>query len=87
MFAQRGNRQGNYFQPVLDTIAVLPKDELAEMAEAFVNLTKFRRRATIFGTQFRNCVIVASFDYRGPDALTWERDLLREARFRGFVAA
>jgi hypothetical protein len=46
LFDEWNDRQGTYFRPVLDTIAVLPKDELAEMAEAFVNLTKFRRRVT-----------------------------------------
>ena len=32
--------------PVIDIVSVLPKDELAAMAEALVNLTKFRRRVT-----------------------------------------
>jgi hypothetical protein len=30
--------------PILDTVAVLPKEELAEMAEALVNLTSFEQR-------------------------------------------
>ncbi|MBX9678764.1 MAG: hypothetical protein K2X38_08355 [Gemmataceae bacterium] len=34
------------WEPVLDTVAVLPKDELAAMSEALVNLTKFKRRVT-----------------------------------------
>jgi hypothetical protein len=46
LFDEWSTHQSKYFHPVLDTIAVLPKDELAEMAEAFVNLTKFRRRIT-----------------------------------------
>lgn len=40
-------RQREYWEPVVANIATLPKDELAAMAEAFVNLTKFRRRVTI----------------------------------------
>jgi hypothetical protein len=36
----------NYWDPVMSNIGTLPKDELAAMAEAFVNLTKFRRRVT-----------------------------------------
>lgn len=35
-----------YHDPVLSITASLPKDELAAMAEALVNLTKFRRRVT-----------------------------------------
>lgn len=34
------------WRPVLDMVAALPKDELASVAEALVNLTKFRRRVT-----------------------------------------
>ncbi len=36
----------DYWQPVVEIVSSLPKDELAAMAEAFVNLTKFRRRVT-----------------------------------------
>lgn len=32
--------------PIVEIVSSLPKDELAGMAEAFVNLTKFRRRIT-----------------------------------------
>lgn len=35
------------WQPVLRITEALPKDELAAMAEALVNLTKFRRRVTM----------------------------------------
>jgi len=35
-----------HWSPVVDIVASLPKDELAAMAEALVNLTKFRRRIT-----------------------------------------
>jgi hypothetical protein len=34
------------WKPVLRITGSLPKDELAAMAEALVNLTKFRRRVT-----------------------------------------
>ena len=33
-----------HWMPIIDNVAVLPIDELAAMAEALVNLTKFRRR-------------------------------------------
>lgn len=36
-----------HWAPILQVVASLPKDELAEMAEALVNLTKFRRRVSI----------------------------------------
>lgn len=38
--------QKEYWGPVMSNIDVLPKNELAAMAEAFVNLTKFRRHVT-----------------------------------------
>ncbi len=46
LFAAWEQEQSRYYRPVLNTVAILPKDELAAMAEAFVNLTKFRRRVT-----------------------------------------
>jgi hypothetical protein len=39
-------RKRDYWEPILDTVEALPKDELAAMAESLVNLTKFRRRVT-----------------------------------------
>ncbi len=36
----------DYWRPVLDVVSSLPKDGLAEIAEALVNLTKFRRQVT-----------------------------------------
>lgn len=39
-------RQEDYVDPILDMVEVLPKDELAAMAESLVNLTKFKRRVT-----------------------------------------
>ena len=46
MFEEWGRKQGDYWRPVVDIVESLPKDELASMAEALVNLTKFRRRVT-----------------------------------------
>jgi hypothetical protein len=40
----RGSR---HVKPVLDAVRVLPKDELAAMAESLVNLTSFKRRVTM----------------------------------------
>ncbi|OIP26665.1 MAG: hypothetical protein COY46_01980 [Chloroflexi bacterium CG_4_10_14_0_8_um_filter_46_9] len=43
--------RANYVDPVMDVVvAGLPKDELATMAEALVNLTSFRRKVTM-GTE------------------------------------
>jgi hypothetical protein len=39
-------RRRLYWEPVVRIVSVLPKDELASMAEALVNLTKFRHRVT-----------------------------------------
>lgn len=36
----------NYWAPIVNMAASLPKDELGAMAEALVNLTKFRRRVS-----------------------------------------
>lgn len=36
----------SHISPVLNMVTVLPKDELAEMAESLVNLTAFKRRMT-----------------------------------------
>jgi hypothetical protein len=46
LFQQWQTRKHGYLEPVLNVVAALPKDELAAMAEALVNLTKFRRRVT-----------------------------------------
>ncbi len=39
--------QTAHVQPILDAVAALPKEELAAMAEALVNLTSFKRRVTL----------------------------------------
>jgi hypothetical protein len=36
-----------HIQPVMNAVAALPKDELAAMAEALVNLTSFKRKVTL----------------------------------------
>jgi hypothetical protein len=46
LFADWGAKVRDYWMPVVANIETLPKDELAAMAESFVNLTKFRRRAS-----------------------------------------
>ncbi len=46
LFEDWKTRQEQYWQPVVEVVASLPKDELAAMAEALVNLTKFRRRVS-----------------------------------------
>jgi hypothetical protein len=37
----------NHIDPVLNAVAALPKDELAAMAEALVNLTSFKRKVSL----------------------------------------
>lgn len=37
-------QQEHHIDPVLDIVSVLPKDELAAMAETLVNLTSFKRK-------------------------------------------
>ncbi|NOU51670.1 hypothetical protein HG263_14130 [Pseudoalteromonas sp. JBTF-M23] len=44
--AFREHLQSEHVQPVMRMVTVLPKDELASMAEALVNLTAFKRRIT-----------------------------------------
>jgi len=39
-------RQREFIDPVIDSVAYMPKDELAAMAESLVNLTAFKRRMT-----------------------------------------
>lgn len=37
-------KRENYINPITQVVSVLPKEELAEMAEALVNLTSFKRK-------------------------------------------
>jgi hypothetical protein len=41
-----GHKRKQHIDPILSMVRVLPKDELAAMAEAMVNLTAFKRRMT-----------------------------------------
>lgn len=43
----RNYRRRYYVDPVIDVVAMLPKDELASMAESLVNLTSFKKRVTL----------------------------------------
>jgi hypothetical protein len=40
-------RSENHVNPILKAVGVLPKDELAAMAESLVNLTSFKRRVSL----------------------------------------
>jgi hypothetical protein len=40
-------RRKNYVNPVINVVTMLPKDELAAMAESLVNLTSFKRKVTM----------------------------------------
>jgi len=40
-------RRKNYVDPVMKVVAMLPKDELAAMAESLVNLTSFKRKVSL----------------------------------------
>ena len=40
-------RRQYHVNPIMDMVAVLPKDELAVMAESFVHLTSFKRKITM----------------------------------------
>lgn len=40
-------RNKNYVDPVMSVVAMLPKDELATMAETLVNLTSFKRKVAM----------------------------------------
>jgi hypothetical protein len=46
LFLEWDRQTVSYWGPVVEIVSSLPKDELAAMAEALVNLTKFRRRIT-----------------------------------------
>ena len=45
-WAEKYRRQ-NHVDPIIGMVAVLPKDELAVMAESFVHLTSFKRKITM----------------------------------------
>jgi hypothetical protein len=43
----REYRRRSYIDPVIGVVSILPKDELAVMAETLVNLTSFKRKVTM----------------------------------------
>ena len=43
----RDYRQEHYVDPVMRVVQVLPKDELAAMAESLISLTSFKRRVSM----------------------------------------
>jgi hypothetical protein len=45
--SMKAHRLKNYVEPVIQAVDVLPKDELAAMAESLVNLTVLKRRVTL----------------------------------------
>jgi hypothetical protein len=55
--------------PILSTVAVLPMDELASMAESLVNLTSFKRRVTLVAETVGGPIDVAVIS-RG-DGFVW----------------
>ena len=40
-------KQDNYVHPVISVVSILPKDELASMAESLVNLTMFKQKVSV----------------------------------------
>jgi len=46
LFEDWDEKSSWYWMPIIEIVSSLPKDELASMAEALVNLTKFKRRIT-----------------------------------------
>lgn len=40
-------KQDKYIHPVISVVSILPKDELASMAESLVNLTMFKQKVSI----------------------------------------
>ena len=43
----KNHRKETYTDPVMSVVSMLPKDELAAMAESLVNLTSFKRKVTL----------------------------------------
>lgn len=46
LYTDWDGQSARFWHPIIQIVSSLPKDELAGMAEALVNLTKFRRRIT-----------------------------------------
>ena len=43
----RSHRSEFYVEPIMTVVHMLPKDELAAMAESLINLTSFKRRVSM----------------------------------------
>jgi hypothetical protein len=59
-----------HISPVIDAIAVLPKDLLAEVAESLVNLTSFKRRISMTSAETVGGPIDVAVISRG-DGFVW----------------
>lgn len=59
-----------YIDPVINAVAVLPKDMLAEMAESLVNLTSFKRRISMNSAETVGGPIDVAVISRG-DGFVW----------------
>jgi len=62
-------RQIRYVQPIISNVAFLPKDELAAVAEALVNITTFQRRVSPFAETVGGPVDVAVISKK--DGFIW----------------
>jgi hypothetical protein len=63
-------QQEHHISPVVDAIAVLPKDLLAEVAESLVNLTSFKRRISMTSAETVGGPIDVAVISRG-DGFVW----------------
>jgi hypothetical protein len=59
-----------YIDPVINAVAVLPKDMLAEVAESLVNLTSFKRRISMNSAETVGGPIDVAVISRG-DGFVW----------------
>jgi hypothetical protein len=66
----REYQQKQHIYPVVDAIAVLPKDLLAEVAESLVNLTSFKRRISMTSAETVGGPIDVAVISRG-DGFVW----------------
>jgi hypothetical protein len=62
--------QESQFRPIVDSVAYLPKDELAAMAESLVNLTSLKRRVSIDDPQTVGGPVDVAVISRG-DGFVW----------------
>lgn len=62
-------KEREFINPIMEVVAMLPKDELASMAEALVNLTSFKRRVSLSSENVAGPIDVAVIS-KG-DGLVW----------------